>query len=141
MRFPKLPDSLNQTMPALPLLDRKNYTAVVDRLKPGVSFSKSRPPPSRSTNGSFRMIPQFSRPPSFRGTHLQLLSAARGTSDLRREFGRPLAILLGMVALVLLIACANLANLLLGRALSRPGDRGAAGHWSRARAAHAAVAH
>ena len=119
VRFPKLPDSLNQTLPALPLLNRKNYTAVVARLKPGVSFQQAQAATELIYQRLLQDDPQFSRPPSFRGTHLQLLSAARGTSDLRREFGRPLAILLGMVALVLLITCANLANLLLGRALAR----------------------
>ena len=119
VRFPKLPDSLNQTLPALPLLNRFNYSAVVARLKPGVSFQQAVVATEALYQRLLQDDQQLSRPPSFRGTHLQLLSAARGTSDLRREFGRPLAILLGMVALVLLIACANLANLLLGRALAR----------------------
>jgi ABC-type antimicrobial peptide transport system permease subunit len=119
VRFPKLPDSLNQTMPAMPLLNPKNYTAVVARLKPGVSFQQAQAATEVLYQRLLQDDPQFSRPTSFRGTHLQLLSAARGTSDLRREFGRPLTILLGMVALVLLIACANLANLLLGRAQAR----------------------
>ncbi len=52
-------------------------------------------------------------------TPFTLASAATGRSELRGRFRTPLAAMIGLVALLLLIACANIANLLLARALAR----------------------
>jgi len=55
---------------------------------------------------------------------IKVTSAATGFSFLREKFARPLFVLMGVVGLVLMIACLNLANIMLARSSARKAELG-----------------
>jgi predicted permease len=54
--------------------------------------------------------------------NIQVIAAGNGVEEMREDYGRSLQILLAVCGLVLLIACANVANLLIARSMARRTD-------------------
>jgi putative ABC transport system permease protein len=95
---------------------------VMARLAPGQSLEQAtaairavQPQIADETRPATRGLdpsPHLARP-------FELRLAATGSSDLRKNYQRPVFALMGIVALTLLIACGNIANLLLARGVAR----------------------
>ncbi len=99
------------------------WLTVMGRLKPGISLTQA----GAQLNSLAPALFKETLPPTFHGERaseylaftFKVLPAASGISELREDYSTPLWLLLGIAALVLLIACANLANLMLARASAR----------------------
>ena len=96
---------------------------VMGRMKPGVTIERASAEMNTLSAGVFEATVPPGRDPRITEMYTRFRLAAypagRGVSWLRDSYDRPLLLLLAIAALVLLIACANLANLMLARASAR----------------------
>jgi predicted permease len=109
------------------LENRRAYWAYLfARLKPGVSIEQAR----TAINSVYRPIINDVEAPlqegmsaqtlaRFRAKEIELEAGGRGQSSIHEESRTPLILLFATTGIVLLIACANIANLLLARAAGR----------------------
>ena len=94
------------------------WLTVAGRLKPGVDVARATARLNRLAPALYRVAVPDDRHDAGR-PYFVLHPAGKGISELRGRYGQSLVLLMGMVGMVLLIACANLANLLLARAGAR----------------------
>ncbi|HYK42650.1 MAG TPA: ABC transporter permease, partial [Thermoanaerobaculia bacterium] len=112
------------------LNDPKDYwVQIFGRLKPGLSSRRAEAalapvygPLLRDLGRLMELEPAQRR--EFDARKVLLVPGGRGRSPLRSETGTPLLSLMGMVALVLMIACSNLAGLLAARGAARQKEYG-----------------
>jgi len=110
--------------------DRSSYHYYLfGRLKPGVSIAQARAqlePQYRAILVDVEAAQQKGMSPQtlqrFKAKPLEFEPGARGQSGIPNQSGPSLRLLLGVTAFVLIIACANIANLLLARSAGRAAE-------------------
>lgn len=104
-------------------LQKAMWLHIFGRLKPGITPERAEAEANvvfkQGLQAYYAGAPTEEIRRNFLNQFLRIRPAANGASGIRRDFGQPLTIMLAAAALVLLIACANLGNLMLARATAR----------------------
>jgi predicted permease len=99
----------------------QNWLDIIGRVKPGTAMG----PLQEKLNAQLKRVhatdPAFSAA-DIAKTHLLLTPGGAGTQSMQKEYASNLKLLMWISGLVLLIACANIANLLLVRGMGRKAE-------------------
>lgn len=118
LRIPFLPDGGDLGEMRLISTSQPQWLSAMARLKPGKSLAEAEGAADAQLQEWIRITPVQ----EFRGArllHLRLLPGGTGWDSELRQFRTPLLVLQLLVAIVLLIACSNIASMLLARATAR----------------------
>jgi putative ABC transport system permease protein len=102
------------------LADRSLAMKLVGRLKRGMSIEQARAEMSVLDKARIEEISKASHDPLWSQAKIELVPAGAGFSTLRDQFAKPLQLLMAVVIVLLLIACMNVASLLMARGAARP---------------------
>ena len=116
-------DRLQSGAPRLPMISNF-WLNLMGRLHSGVTMQQAAAEAEllyhRSASEQTRGLPDVHPLVDyFRRMHVSLVSGGKGVGDIRAQFGKPLTVLMAVVAVLLLIASANLAGLLAARSTAR----------------------
>jgi predicted permease len=110
---------ISSAAPAGRRLSDQFGVGLMARLKPGVSIAQARADMAVLNRARVEELARISTNPVWRQATLGVEPANAGFSMLRSRYGKPLLMLMTLVALLLLLASANLASLLLARSAAR----------------------
>jgi putative ABC transport system permease protein len=110
-----------------PIVRRPSFTTsptywwlrLVGRLRPGVSIEQARAEMAVLYGQAIEEEAKTNEVPGLRDWKIEVEYAGAGLSRLRDQFARPLLLLMAVVGALLLIACANVASMLLARGAAR----------------------